>query len=1502
MAVEAELQALKASMSESVSEITTLRARISSLESSNRDTLSLLEVKSNAYDGLAEELSTQHQKTVELRREVCNLEQLVQSANAACSSSKYHEQGLQQEIEQLKRNNEWLDKELKTRSSEFAKYRTEKGVRITELQRKDDENTNTIETLNRTEDILRKRLEQVNKKADDAFLQVQQMQEEISRRDEAIRVELDAAHRLAELMKNSANTEKARQKDLQEQLEIAQEDASEKIGRLSAEFDTANHERQAAERKVSELEVLVERLESDALAVQNHPSKPGSLHQGINGHAGDTFETTSRVYTPDRFAPKSGMSVTQLVTDYNTLKVNFEAEHRRNEKLSSTIDDMIRELENKQPEVEELRADHARLESDVAEMSSLVDLIGKERDEAVKDARKQEGQVQAKLKESEVLRQQLRDLSSQVKVLLMQIYFRDHSHDDLSPERHQQLERLAQGQVDEESVEGTTATDRFISQNLVTFKNIVELQEQNNNLIKVTREVGQRMEREEASRATREVEELQKSYDRSKEEVKSLVTQSQSFKRERDMLRRMLAHRGQLPPDGELAAAFGESLDGRGTPATPMRTNVANTIEETPRSRELSDYAKLLKDMQSHFDAYRHEAATDRSTLREQVDNLSRTNADLRSELARKNSQVTLAHERYEMLQANYAMLKTENEELQKRSHFFSDNAAKQELRIQQVVEDLVEGKGLTDSMRNELANLKAEKDFWKNVEKRLSEDNETLLNERNRLNSLNASLQNLLNEREHSETELRRRLSAQVEHLEKDLQGAKRNLVDEVEENKRSSMRREYDQQQNQKRIDDLVARLGAVREELVEARTTRDHLQSRVDEMSIELRSAEERVNLLQPAPPSNPKIGGDDQSQFTNGDEEADMSKVQELNLEISDLRRDLEYSKNELDSTKAQIEQYKAISQSSEEQLQSLNETQDMFRIETDKMIEEKTTKINELGARVEDLSAELASTTSELSALRSHTAENDRRFEEQKSSYEAKITQLKDQDDRHAAAAQYLQDDLRAQAEIAQQAQQNYENELVKHAEAAKALQSVREQLNELKLQAIELKTEAESARASLRESKELWAESRDRYEKELDNVKVGKDNLQIQNNRLHQQLESLGDQISNLHKNPSGGEHDDPIDDVPKSDTENLQEVIKYLRREKEIVDVQLELSTGEAKRLKQQFDYVQSQLDETRLKLNQQRRLEEDNERSILNHNKLMETINELNTFRESSVTLRNESRQAQASLADKTKEIEELRALLEPLQAEIGELKNERETQNGELRLLQENCDRWQQRAQNILQKYDRIDPAELEALKEKLRSLEHEREELISAKQALQDEVSSTADKVIKSQHQGNEKVEELRSKLTEQFKTRSKNLSAVIKDRDAALQVASKEKADLEERLEGLHIELQETKIQRDQAIEEATAAEFAKEDADEHTGAEEGQVDETKSPGPTAEALQVLQEQLDAAGAKAVEDASRLANLQSEAVEYQMKITELESQIVSICPILMISVQSSNQVM
>jgi len=1446
--------------------------------------LSLLESKSTAHDKLAEDLTAQHQKTVELRREVSNLEQCIQSANATSATASYHEQGLQQEIEHLKRSNEWLDQELKTKSEEYSKYRKEKGARLAELQRQNDEAASTIDALNRMESNLRKRYEEVSQKADECLSRIQQMQEEAAMKDEAFNVEIVAANRLTELMKNSANTEKQRQQDLHEQLETTKDEAAEHIGRMAAEIDTEHRNREASERRIAELEVQVERLEADVVTLQSHDAP----HQGLNGHTTPSRFGSPAVgvsASPSRF--KAGFNVTQLLSDLNDSKAELNAANARNEKLASAMNNMLQDLEVKQPEIEEVYADNGRLQSELAEVSALLEDVGKERDQALKDVRKSEGQVEAKIKEGEVLRQQLRDLSSQVKVLLMEAHLRNQGVEDIIGERQLQLERLAQVQADDVA-DNSTDTGRFISENLVTFKNITELQEQNSKLIKVTREVGERLEHEEAlrkqSEAAQDQEELRQNYERCKDEIQSLVTQSQSYIRERDMFRRLLLHRGQLPPGSDINSMFGESIHEGQPPATPKQAGVLDSIEQSPSSKDMADYAKLLKDMQSHFDAYRNEAATDRSTLKAQVDSLSRSNGELRSEVARSNSQVTLAHERYEMLQANYAMLRNENIELQKRSQLFSDNVAKQDLRTQQVAEDLVEAKGLLDSMRNEIANLKAEKEFWKTIEKRLTTENQTFLEERSRVNNLNTNLQNLLNEREYLETESRRRLQAQIESLENELQTTKTRLSEETEESKKAALRREYDHQQSQKRIDDLVSSLGSTREELVAAKTTRDHLEARVNGITIELRSAEERVHVLQPIPTarSEPTDNGEASHNSSQGGE--GINREQELAIEISELKRDLELIQGELESAKTQVEQYKSISQASEEELQSLNETQDLYREETDKVIEGRNYKVRELEERINDISSELASTNLELTDLRNCQAENCRRLEEQKAAFEVEMAQLKDQDDRHAAAAKYHQDDLKAQAEIAQQAQLNYENELVKHAEAAKALQRVRADYNQLKVETVELRTEAESAQTKLVQSEESWTDVRERYEKELADLRTGKENLSFQNNRLHQQLENVSAQITSLQKRATISNAENSNDDAPTSGTENLQEVIKYLRREKEIVDVQLELSAQEAKRLKQQLDYTQSQLDDTRLRLNQQRRLEEDSERSALTHNKLMETLNELNTFRESSVTLRNETRQAQSALALKSKEVDELLTKVEPLHAEIVELKNEKETQEGEITLLKEDRDRWQQRNQNILQKYDRVDPAELEALRENIRNLETKRDELLSAKQNLQEQLGRMEGEVTKAQDQGIEKTEELRQRLTDQFKTRSKNQSAVIREKESALQSANKEKENLQQQVSGLQREFEAVKLERDQAVDRANSAQSKAEEANGQSGAEEGQVDEDEVSKPTGPEMYALRSTLDNAKLELSESNAERTRLGAECLAHREKILELQGRI------------------
>ncbi|KAI9846233.1 MAG: hypothetical protein M1837_004222 [Sclerophora amabilis] len=1489
--IESELQNFKSSSSTSTSELETQRSRISSLESSNRDTIALLESKSTAHDRLAEELTAQHQKTLDVRREISTLEQSLQAASSASTTAKFRESNLEQELELVRRNNDWYESELKTKNAELSKTRKEKGARIAELQRQNEDSISTIESLRRTEATLRTRLDEVGEKADNAFSRIQQLQEDAAREQEAFRKELESSQRLAELFEESAKTARDRLQDVQNALEQSKEESAEEMGRIQAEFETCRLERDAADNRVAELEQRTETQEAEIAHIRSADSIPGTPRRDINGASSPGREVG---FSPGASRMKGRPSITQMYGEYTSMKGELANVKRQNEALTASMDGMLHDLESKQPEMEELQNEHERLQSEVIEMTSILDEAGKQRDQARKEARKWEGQVEGSQRESDILRQQLRDLSAQIKVLLTEVHARDEGLDALDANDQMQIERLARGELNADDLEDMSDTGRLISQRLTIFKNIEQLQEQNQNLLRITRDLGEKMEGEEAlkkqNQQAQDREELQKlreKVDKYKDEMKSMVTKSQSYIKERDMFRRMLQHRGQIGPNSDIASLFGHSVD-NGAPTTP------NTVmQSVERSGESADFHKTIKELTQHFDSYREEASTDQRALKEQADKLSREKGELQADLARSNSQVTLASERLEMLQSNYGMLKSENSELQKRSHSLAETAARQDLRTQQVAEELVEAKSVVDGMRSEIANLKAEKDFWKKVEKRLSEDNEHLMNERSRLNSLITSVQNLQNERELSDSETRRKLQAQVEAFESELQATKRKLNDEVEDSKKAALRREYEHEQSQKRVEDLVSGLGSVREELVAARTTRDHLQVRVDELSIELKSAEERVHVLQPRPTPRPNVTTTESNQDEANDEDS-ISREQELAVEISELRRDLELARAEVENSKKDIEKYQEISQSSEEELQSMNDSHDQYREEMDRVLGEKDLKIRDLQQRIEDITIELTNANAEASSLRTEQAETARRVEEQSAAFEVEIARLKDEDERHATAARFRQEDLKAQAEIAQQAQQNYEDELLKHAEAAKALQIVRNDYNQLKTEAVELKTEAEAAQTNLSQNERSWEESKEMYERELSEVRKRREDVDAQNRLLHEQLGNVSKQISALQQHRSISTEEDRGDPSAASvlsdrSVENLQEVIVYLRREKEIVEVQYSLTIRESQRYKQQLDQMQSQLDDTRLKLDQERRVHADGGRNAMTHKELVEKINELNLYRESTITLRNEARQAQTQLAEKSREVEELLEQIQPLRANIRELENVKEVQVGELKLLQDDRDRYQQRMQNILQKYDRVDPAELEALKEQVSSLQTERDALAVEKENLEplkEQVDKIPEVVRKAQEEAVTPWREQKEKITAQFKERHRTLVNARNEKIAECQSLIQEKEELENQLSALRLNLESANVEKDQAIAASTSQpsiQAQPENATMQNGIETPHTT-AEAPEQTDVIVEELQERCAKAESLAVDEGKRSQRLEGEVALHQAKIAELESRI------------------
>ncbi|MBE3047521.1 hypothetical protein IMZ48_34410, partial [Candidatus Bathyarchaeota archaeon] len=993
--------------------------------------MALLESRNARDEQLSDELSKQHQKNVQLTKEITGLQQSVQAAQAAANSSKYKAESLQQQLDLARRSGEWFENELKTKTDEALKFRKEKGARIAELQRQNEESKADLDSMKRGEKQLRQRLEAAQTKAEEALVKVHQQQEAFARTEESYKKELENQRRLVEMSDQLTRKHQARVHEMELEKERTKDNYENEIRRVRLDLERERQTVTELEGRVQQLEGEVDELQARAQHEQA-PASPAPQTPRANGAS--FSRAMSPFATPSSIRSKTTVSATQALDELFKLKGQLSGEKRRNQQLSEELDHVLATLEAKAPQINELQSENDSLRNELGHMSELSEHSHEERDMAKRAARKAEGALSNAQTESKIHRTQLRDLSTQIQMLVFNMHAREKGLGQLTQEEKHRLEQLSKGEITEDALSDLSDTHQFITQKFVVFKDIKELQEKNQELVRVTRELAEQMESEEAITAKHKAADDHKSVQRLEQELanlndeaQSLKTTMESYKAERDMFRRLLQQKASA---GELASVLG-SDDGR-----PPLVSIESGHDDEHVS------AAAIRQLEATFDNYRNEQDMVRQTMREQVDRLSGEKTSLQGEVVRFSSQLTLASERYDMLHANYVAIQGEQAELQKRNQGLSETAAKQDIRTQQVAEELVETRELMESTRNEAANLKAEKTLWKDIHDRLGKTNETLIEEKDRLGNLLSSQQSLMNERDIAESEARRKSQARIDNLEAELDETKRKLSSEVEEGKKLQLRKEFDSREAQKRIDELTNNLSQAREDLVGTKTTRDHLQARVDELTINLRNAEERVGRLQPRP--TPRPGTAIESDPNQPDQEQEL---QNLADEISDLKRDLDHARSQLENAQAQADRFRELSQSNEEALADVTASQDEAREEIDRIIGEKDAKVAELEKRIGEMSGELATSNSELSTLRDSQGEVARRAEDEKRILEEEVKRLKDDVERHADTARFHQQDLRAQAEIAAKAHNDYEHELVKHAEAAKQVQSLRTEYN-----------------------------------------------------------------------------------------------------------------------------------------------------------------------------------------------------------------------------------------------------------------------------------------------------------------------------------------------------------------------------------------------------------------------------------------------------------------------
>ncbi|GAA5919237.1 hypothetical protein JCM1841_006512 [Sporobolomyces salmonicolor] len=1263
-----------------------LAARVQQVEREKRELVEVLEREQRERASVEDSLTSLRALHTTLQTSHSELEATLASTTSTSRTSLLRVQTLQSTISSLEADKTFLTTELERGRSEWAAYRREKQAELSRVQ-SELENKESEERAAKTSlESLRKAHEGLKERHDTAISELAKVREELGTNEANFATEMGSMRRLVELMEKREEERKRRVEEVEKALEEEREALREREEELRDQLAQERERADALEVRYQETREALERGNASGAFRDGSvgvPGTPGSV-------ASDSFALSPSAQLAVR-GQKTGRSYAEVYGEYIKMEEELARERAETKRLGECLAQILADIEERAPLLQEQRLEYERLSLEATQLASQLAQALTDRDVSSRHAESLRLDVDRLSTDNTILSQQLSDLGRQVRTLARVLAASENA--------------ALEGDVNDPSFDEEEAaillraetsgdTDSVVSAHLVTFRTINELQVQNQKLLKITRQMGAQLEKgEEDARARRRGEEnkaIEEAHElvlRLKEEVESQRARTEAGEKERDMLRRMLSQRGA-------------SLPGSGGENGPGGAGGADALEAT----------RLLADVQANFDAYKNEITIDTQRLRDDLAQAQKDANAARTELARSKAQGEFMAERFRLLTESYELQKGEMAQMSKRASEVQQTMARQDMATHKMTEDLLELRSTADQLRHENTNLKSEREVTKSVEKRLLDENAALSKERAHLSDLMRNLQTMQNELERSGNEARRRLEESVVRLEGQAAELKEKLNAAEDNNRQLALRKEIEGKTLQERLDKLTTEHSSTRESLVAAQTSQEHLEQRVRDLVLQIETKEEKLAIFEGRSTAGTEGG------------EAGRTVEEQLQVTVADLRNELRSAKSELERAQAHVKQYQAIAETQGESLRQVTATYEEYKASTDAVVAEKDGEITSLRERLHSLTTDLTASNTQNSDLHRQLEAERVAFEKERKTLEDGMSSLRSADQTAREAQLAAQDDMRRQAQLAKDAHEKYERELVAHAEDVKRLTEVKDELERVRATIREHQTREEVARANLTSSEESWARQKTVLEQELADVRKRADELKEQNATLAQHLETATTQATQLQSRhaalggeggaPAEGDNADALEAVAAShnaSVEQLREVIRYLRREKDIIDLQLDFGKQEATRLRQQLEFTSRSLEEARQALSEERQKAGDSLTSSTQHAELLESIHTAKLLRESNQTLRDENEANLRKVTSLDAQLRQANAEIDPLKEQVRTLQAEVESKEHTIRLLEEDNERWKTRNQTILAKYERIDPEELQVLKNEVEKLQ-------------------------------------------------------------------------------------------------------------------------------------------------------------------------------------------------
>ncbi|OAX41397.1 hypothetical protein K503DRAFT_502353 [Rhizopogon vinicolor AM-OR11-026] len=830
--LEAQLANLSTSQSTSSTELDQLKHRVEDSEREKRDLIGVVNRLKEDATQRDDEVHNLRNSLRQARQEHQTVETQVRELRSAETSYKFKVDSLTQQLQLAQSEVERATTELTVKIEEHAKYRRTKHADFATLQVAHDALTQQHSASESALKALQSAHSSQAHQLTQALARVQDLAGQLAEQEAAFTSEASGLQRLVNIMEDREKQAKEIVEGIEREWAGVGERAERREAALQAEVEKEKRAREEAERKVDQLETVLERMNRGELPIAGRgtpvPGTPATparnvvQQSGMEGMLGlsPTVAMVSR-------AQKTGKTFTEVYADYVRLQDELAKKSAEYDHMDRTLSAVLAQIEERAPILSQQREEYDRLQSEAAQLASQLSTALAERDANSTAFQEASQKLKKSHSENDLLQRQLDDLGRQIQTLLKELGRRADPALPTDAEM-EDMEPLPADNI-----------DAVITNNLVLFRSIGGLQEQNQKLLKIVRELGAKMEAEEReyrealeqeqSEAVREAHEaIQDLAAQLERQKKSSDMTIQAYMKERDALKAMLARADRSGPH------MGVNGDVHG---------VAGPVQ--------NDLVAELQDVQAQFEAYKAEMGMDSGKLRGD--------------------------------QEESALHARDIDNLTKRNQQLYDQYTRIDIQCNRTQEELTVATSRVEQLRNENANLRAEKKIWESVQVRLVAENKNLSVERSHLADLMANVQRMHGDLERAGENDRRRLESQIQMMEGQTQDLKAQLSQERDAVRHVTLQKDIDLKDLQARLDKTTEQLSQARESLVGAETSKVHLQERVDQLTRQLQGNEEKLAVYE-----RRTVGANGVAPAT----EQDLPREQQLEQEVAELRLVLE----------------------------------------------------------------------------------------------------------------------------------------------------------------------------------------------------------------------------------------------------------------------------------------------------------------------------------------------------------------------------------------------------------------------------------------------------------------------------------------------------------------------------------------------------------------------------------------------------------------------------------